>query len=86
MISLKKRIVEIAGAISASLGGAGAAIAEFGLCVCTIGPLLSLAGVVTIIFSFLAEHKIYFVGVGVVLIVVGIVLHSRRKTCKIHKK
>lgn len=86
MNSLKGKIVEIIGAITTSLGGVGVAIAEFGLCICTMGPLLSLAGVITIIFSFLAEHKIYFIVTGVIMMIAGIVLHIQKKTCKTHTK
>jgi len=85
-MSLKERIVKLTGAISASLGGAGIAIAELGLCVCTIGPLISLAGVITIVLSFLADNKIYFIGVGILLIMAGIFISRKNRICKIHKK
>ena len=83
---VKQKIIMSTGATSTFLGGTGAALAGAGLCGCTLAPILSLAGIATILVSFLTYYKIPFLTVGIALLLVSFILYKKKKTCKIHKK
>ena len=74
-----------AGTISAVLGTIGVLIESLGLCACFWAPVLSLAGITSIIAGFLSKTKIIFMAIGIILLVTGIFFYKRKKSCRIHK-
>jgi len=83
---IKEKITAIIGAISAFLGSVGIVIAEFGLCACVLAPILSLAGVISIIMGFLSQNKAYFLVIGVALLLVSFIFYKKKKACKKHNE
>lgn len=83
---IKEKIISIIGAVSASLGSIGIVIAEFGLCACVLAPILSLAGMTSIVMGFLSQNRVYFLMIGIVLLLISFIFYKRKKVCKIHKK
>jgi hypothetical protein len=86
MKTLKQKLTLLFGSISTLLGGIGTIIAEFGLCVCAWAPILSLLGTLSIVMGFLSKNKIYFFIIGIILLLISLLLHKRKKHCKVHRK
>ncbi len=84
--SKEETVIAAAGATSTVLGGTGAAIAAFGLCPCVLAPTLSLLGMLMIVTSFLAKERWILLIIGAALIAASIIVHKKKKTCRIHKK
>ncbi len=82
----KSKIIAVFGGISAVLGSAGAAISSFGLCACVWAPLLSVAGITSIVMGFLSKNSMYFFAVGAALLIGSYILHQKSKVCPVHKK
>ena len=76
---IKAKLLIIFGSISSFFGAAGVAISAFGLCPCVLVPLLSVVGVVTIFMGFLTNQGIYFLIIGVVMLIFSLVLSKKRK-------
>lgn len=86
MKAIKEKIITISGAVSAFLGGIGIVIAEFGLCACVLAPILSLAGMVSIVMGFLSQNKVYFLMIGIMLLSISFIFYKRKKSCRVHGK
>ena len=80
---LKKMIVPL-GAASALLGTLGSGIAAFGFCPCILAPVFSLIGIFSLTMSFLSDYRFVFLGIGLMLLAVGIVLYSKKSRCRLH--
>ncbi len=81
----KEKPFFIFGIISTVFGALGGVVAGLGLCPCVLAPVVSLMGVVILLFTFLVSNKVYFVMIGVSLLIISYLLH-RKKTCHIHTK
>jgi len=86
MVKSKTKIAAIFGAVSASLGGAGAVIAGLGLCACILAPLFSVIGIASLIMGFLSDNSPYFLAIGTAFLVSSFILYEKKQTCKVHKK
>lgn len=83
---IKEKILALIGAISTLFGVIGAAIAEFGLCACVLAPILSIAGILTILMGFLSQNRAYFLIIGITLLIISFLFYKKKKICKIHRK
>ncbi len=86
MKTIKQKLIIAVGGVSASLGGIGAAISGLGLCACVLAPTLSLLGITFLVIGFLSNNKIYFIVMGITLLLISFVFYKKKKTCKIHRK
>ena len=75
---MKQKLLAFFGAISTGLGAIGVAIAEIGLCGCVLAPVFSLLGVLSIAGWYLSQNKIYFLIIGVLLLIVAFVFFKRK--------
>ncbi len=82
---LKQKIITIFGAVSVLLGSIGAAIAGFGICPCTLVPILSIAGSISIVMGFLSDNKTYFIIVGIFLLSISFILYKKKRIGRLHK-
>ncbi|MBU3941388.1 MAG: hypothetical protein KKF74_00580 [Nanoarchaeota archaeon] len=82
----KQKILVLTGAVSTLLGSIGAAISWLGLCACVWAPLFSLAGLASLTIGFLSNNKLFFLITGIILLLISLIFHKIKKTCKIHHK
>ena len=74
----------VVGGASAILGFIGAAFAMLGICVVCIAPVLGLMGMFGLTVGVIADYNIFFIILGIVLVVLGVYLHRRKcEECEI---
>ncbi|MAG08469.1 hypothetical protein CMO89_03275 [Candidatus Woesearchaeota archaeon] len=82
----RAKITAAFGTILAFLGGIGAYASSIGLCACTLAPIFSFVGIISIIVSFLSENKLFFLVTGIILLIISFIFYKKKKVCRIHKK
>ncbi len=85
-MKLKGKILTVTGAVSTAIGGIGAGLAGLGLCPCALVPILSFAGLISLLIGFLTKYKLVFLTMGVFLLIMSFVMHKKKKVCSIHSK
>ena len=82
---IKQKLVGIIGTITTSVGAIGATLAGAGFCACNLFTIFSLGAFLSILLSFLTEHNMIFIGAGLFLVVLSVLMHRKKPTCKVHK-